>query len=291
MAYDRFDDRRTYRSPRGRRPYGYDREDRGFFDRAADEVASWFGDERAERRRDLDERFDDRDDWIDFDGYRERRPSAFYGHRDQGRFERNRSLRDEESHRPYTGRFSSRSQPQDQYDYDRGYTQNRWGRAQTQDEFTGTATGLYDRDYSNWRRQQIDQLDRDYDEFRRENSSRFEKEFSQWRDKREEKRGLLKQIDEHMDVVGQDGNTVGKVDKIRGDRVVLTKNDSPDGRHHSLGCTMIDKVDDGKVWLDCDAEEALDKLLNENRNRALFEDDQNRQDGPHMLDRSFSGTY
>ena len=28
-----------------------DREDRGFFERAGDEIASWFGDEEAERRR------------------------------------------------------------------------------------------------------------------------------------------------------------------------------------------------------------------------------------------------
>jgi len=32
--------------------------DRGFFDRAADEVASWFGDDEAERRRQMDSRYD-----------------------------------------------------------------------------------------------------------------------------------------------------------------------------------------------------------------------------------------
>ena len=56
-----FDDR----SPRslgrnvGRGEYrdlDYDRSDRDFFDRASDEVRSWFGDDRAERRRELDER-------------------------------------------------------------------------------------------------------------------------------------------------------------------------------------------------------------------------------------------
>jgi osmotically-inducible protein OsmY len=35
---------------------GYERDDRGFFDRAGDEVRSWFGDEEAERRRREDER-------------------------------------------------------------------------------------------------------------------------------------------------------------------------------------------------------------------------------------------
>src|ERR1700750_1993788 len=44
---------------------GYDRNDprdRGFFDRAGDEVRSWFGDEEAERRRRIDERYDERYD-------------------------------------------------------------------------------------------------------------------------------------------------------------------------------------------------------------------------------------
>ena len=30
--------------------------DRGFFERASDEVSSWFGDDEAERRREMDER-------------------------------------------------------------------------------------------------------------------------------------------------------------------------------------------------------------------------------------------
>jgi len=40
-----------------RREYGYgDRSERGFFERAGDEVASWFGDEDATRRREQDHR-------------------------------------------------------------------------------------------------------------------------------------------------------------------------------------------------------------------------------------------
>ncbi|WP_439882041.1 SWFGD domain-containing protein [Pontibacter sp. MBLB2868] len=36
--------------------YDRDRHDRGFFDRAGDEIKSWFGDDEAERRRRMDER-------------------------------------------------------------------------------------------------------------------------------------------------------------------------------------------------------------------------------------------
>ena len=63
MGYERTD--RRYRTARdcdrdaGDRYRRYN-EDRGFFDRAGDEVRSWFGDEEAERRRRLDEIYDER---------------------------------------------------------------------------------------------------------------------------------------------------------------------------------------------------------------------------------------
>lgn len=41
-------------------PRRYDRDERGFFDRASDEVMSWFGDDDATRRRQLDHREDHR---------------------------------------------------------------------------------------------------------------------------------------------------------------------------------------------------------------------------------------
>lgn len=59
MAYDRYDrDERSRwsddRSDRNFRGDHRDRDERGFWDRASDEVASWFGDDSAERRRDQD---------------------------------------------------------------------------------------------------------------------------------------------------------------------------------------------------------------------------------------------
>ena len=83
MGYERYDRRygndRDYnrneaRYRQGESRYG-DPDDRGFFERAGDEVRSWFGDEEAERRRRLDEQFDERYD-------RER------GYRDGGRYAR-----------------------------------------------------------------------------------------------------------------------------------------------------------------------------------------------------------
>jgi osmotically-inducible protein OsmY len=61
---ERYEDQ--YRRDRGYRPG-----DRGFVDRAGDEVRSWFGDEEAERRRQLDERNPYRGD-----GFRDRGADA-----------------------------------------------------------------------------------------------------------------------------------------------------------------------------------------------------------------------
>src|SRR5579864_5146085 len=57
MAYDRFD--RDERSRWSDDRFGRGRDERGFWDRASDEVASWFGDEDAERRRRHDSRMTD----------------------------------------------------------------------------------------------------------------------------------------------------------------------------------------------------------------------------------------
>ncbi|MBB5715979.1 DUF2171 domain-containing protein [Sphingomonas aerophila] len=47
------------RNDYGRQPQGYDYEERGFLNRAGDEVRSWFGDDEAERRRERDARMDE----------------------------------------------------------------------------------------------------------------------------------------------------------------------------------------------------------------------------------------
>ncbi len=53
------------------RHYG---ESRGFLQRAGDEIASWFGDEDASRRREQDQRYDDRQEQL---GHRGRGPSGY----------------------------------------------------------------------------------------------------------------------------------------------------------------------------------------------------------------------
>ena len=56
-------------------------------------------------------------------------------------------------------------------------------------------------------------------------------------------RGIVA-IREHMDVVASCGKTIGKVDHVEGNVIKLTKNDSPDGMHHFIPMSWVDRVDD-----------------------------------------------
>lgn len=209
---------------------GYDR-DRGFFDRAGDEVRSWFGDEEAERRRRQDQRYDEQ----------------------QARNE-----------------------------------------------------GHADSHYGEWRRSRIQEFDRDYDEYRRENAQRFSNEFDSFRTERTGQRDALRRVTEHMEVLGSDGSHVGTVDKVRGDRIILTKNDTDaEGRHHSIPSRWIQTVDD-KVTLRKTADEAKDHWRDEEQSGAMFGADKTKstttdqnatRDGSQdwsttgNLNSSFKGTY
>jgi len=338
------DDRYFTRGESGR--YNYDRDygrrydgddDRGFFDRAGDEVRSWFGDEEAERRREADQRawererqMRDRDDygyernrgsnygsagggWGNQAGFREERygagdmecyvtsyggsraastwgGSGFGGSDDGRRFDR--------ADAGSTGTHGAHpmSAPVGGSAYGAGYGVSAGGFRSSAREgsmMRGSRRdrGDHDPHYSEWRNRQIESLDRDYDEYRRENQSKFESEFGGWRERRQGQRQSLNKVAEHMEVVGSDGEHIGTVDKVRGDRIILTKSDSnAEGKHHSIPCAWIESVDD-KVAVSKTAEQAMTEWKNEERNRALFEREDSGSDGPHVLNRSFSGTY
>ncbi|HEX8308087.1 MAG TPA: DUF2171 domain-containing protein [Allosphingosinicella sp.] len=50
-------------------------------------------------------------------------------------------------------------------------------------------------------------------------------------------------IQKHMEVRGSDGSRVGTVDGIEGDKIKLTRNDSPDGEHHYVDLDSVQRVD------------------------------------------------
>jgi hypothetical protein len=336
MAYDRYDTRDTPRDPRsrwsGERHRGSARdEDRGFFERAGDEVASWFGDDEAERRREQDRRMDERERGYggrpdrdhDRDRFRARDSS------DRGRFDRDgdrtffgrssyrgasgesgmggsmfsgdRSAPRERDYRPLTGDYSrgegayAPGGMMGDFERDRGLRDREsYGRDEyRQTSYSGSDRGReFDPHYHSWRQRQVDELDSDYDEYRRENQARFEDDFGSWRQRRQQKRGLLGQIREHMEVVGTDDEHVGTIDRIAGDRIILTKADPESGGvHHSLSCSEIDRIEADRVILDCTAEQARQRWRDESRNRALFEREDQGEMGPRALDRSFEGTY
>ena len=243
------------------RPRDYDDDDRGFFERAGDEVRSWFGDEEAERRRRWDERVQQRDDERRYgesrysDGGRYADPARYGG---GGGFARGGYAGETYGVGRGAGATST-------YGLGARGDHDGWGR---------------DPNYSAWRRRQLEALDRDYDEYRRENESRFHEDFGSWRNQRQSQRQSLNQVQEHQEVVGSDGAHVGTVDHVRGDRILLTRTDKDaGGRHHSIPSSWIVEVGD-KVRINRTAAQA----------QAVWKDE-GADDGPHNLNRAFAGTY
>ena len=77
---EQYRDTRTQRNDYGYRDYGNGGTDRGWWDRASDEVSSWFGDEQAERRREMDDRSGHRGDYQGRGFDRNFGPRSRYGH-------------------------------------------------------------------------------------------------------------------------------------------------------------------------------------------------------------------
>ena len=101
----------------------------------------------------------------------------------------------------------------------------------------------------------------------------------------------VEKIRAQMEVRGSDGGHVGMVDCLRGEHIVLTRSDATAGGvHHAIPCGWVGKVDD-KVHLTVAADEAMSRWRTEERSRALFERENSGSDGPHVLNRAFSGTY
>jgi hypothetical protein len=316
MAYDRYDpgdDSRRWRAERDDRFHARDQDaqergDRGFFERAGDEIASWFGDDDAERRRHEDQRMEGRDR-----GSGQRRDEGgrtFARDRDWNRGRADPFYSEDRrpmSRSPYRGDFGGSS------DYDRsaggyrpmfgGYTaaerlgdlddgpRRDFGREWESNQRRRFSSER-DPHYHSWRQRQMDELDRDYDDYRRENQSRFESDFGSWRERRMQKRSMLGRIREHMEVVGNNDEHVGTVDRTAGDRIILTKSDPESGGvHHSLSCADIDRVEGDRVILDCSADQARERWRDESRSRALFEREDQGEMGDRALNRSFEGTY
>jgi len=130
-------------------------DDRGFFERAGDEVRSWFGDEEAERRREMDLR---RDEGL----------GGFGGRDYDSRVEGGRGAS------PFGGGF----------DHGRGFGgSSRQGERSGRRGFGG-GRSHWDDNYRQWREQQIARFDREYEDYCRERQQQFEQDFDSWRGSR-----------------------------------------------------------------------------------------------------------
>lgn len=60
---------------------------------------------------------------------------------------------------------------------------------------------------------------------------------------------LVEQIREHMDVLGDDGEKLGRVDSVDGTRIKLTRADSGDGQHHYIAVSDVAGIENDQVML------------------------------------------
>ncbi|MBB6016232.1 DUF2171 domain-containing protein [Deinococcus radiopugnans] len=67
----------------------------------------------------------------------------------------------------------------------------------------------------------------------------------------------LDQGGEHMQVKDKDGEHVGTVDHLDGDRIKLTKSDSSDSQHHYVPLSQVESMDNVAVYLNVTREEAM----------------------------------
>lgn len=71
----------------------------------------------------------------------------------------------------------------------------------------------------------------------------------------------MKEINEHMEVIGADGVHIGTIDRIEGNRIKLIKKDSGEGshkgHHHFIDKGLVADVEGNKVRLSANANVAV----------------------------------
>jgi hypothetical protein len=326
------DDRSRWQSDRERSHRGHDprghggHDERGFFERAGEEISSWFGggDEDRGYRDHHHEARDQRErgEWMSHAREQGREHGRGRGGQRPHEQGRHQQTHFSSSERDYGGPQwrerafgpGGRGDDQDGYrpmaeDYGRsggmrgGFGGGNYDSEQLdpskwdQDEYRRTSfagsvasSNYEDRHYHECRQRHLDEFERDYDAYRRERNSKFESDFGGWRERRQSKREMAGGIRENMEIVGSDGRPLGTVERIAGDRIILAPSGAgAGGSSRSLSCTDIDRVEGDRVILETSGEQA--RWRDEGHERALFEREDQGRGGPHVLGRSFSGTY
>ena len=64
------------------------------------------------------------------------------------------------------------------------------------------------------------------------------------------------QIKEHMEIKGSDGQHVGTVDRVEGNKIKLTKSDpAAGGKHHYMDMAAVEEIKDGCLVVSKTADE------------------------------------
>jgi hypothetical protein len=186
--------------------------DRGFFDRAGDEVRSWFGDEEAERRREADARRYEQehgtsgryqgggheDQWTggapdrqysrdgmspahgQSGGYGQNRPQSGYGSASSGQQPAQSYGGGQQG--DHHGQRSGQGAQSQSYGQSGGYGRTNYGQA---GQPTAQSAAAHDEAYRRWREQQIQALDQEYQEYCQHRQHQFEQDFSSFRQSRQ----------------------------------------------------------------------------------------------------------
>ena len=69
----------------------------------------------------------------------------------------------------------------------------------------------------------------------------------------------LKQVSEHMEIIGADGVHIGTVDRVEGDRIKMTKADSGShgDHHHFISGGLVASVEGNQVRLSAAGDAAV----------------------------------
>lgn len=120
--------------------------------------------------------------------------------------------------------------------------------------------GALHRDYASWRNDQIEALDRAFEEYCRERNESFAHEFGQWRARRQDQRQALARVAENMEVIGSDGESVGRVEAVVSAAIAVAWEDA-EGRKAAglLPYSWIQSVG-AEVVIDRPAAEARAKM-------------------------------
>ncbi len=206
----------------------YQGDDRGFLNKAADELKSWFGDDEAERRRQMD-------------ATREDATQAFGGGE--------------------SSTYEARGTGSSSMPYDPHYAEYRRARMEEYDrdyhEYRKTKAKDFHDDFHNFRTSRVSATPASATAVSAASMATMASTNSANGVTNGLSSSIAGQVHEHQVVVGSDGQGVGKIDHVTTSDIKLTKHDSTDGKHHLIPLSWVASVEGDKVKLSKTSDQAM----------------------------------